>query len=58
MTITVDYAGKLVLITGGGRGIGLAISTAMAKGVSLDWLTKLMLTWHTFAYFISQPELM
>lgn len=32
MPITVDFTGKLVLVTGGGRGIGLAIATALAKG--------------------------
>ncbi|CAD6579887.1 MAG: hypothetical protein TREMPRED_002602 [Tremellales sp. Tagirdzhanova-0007] len=32
MPITIDFKGKLVLITGGGRGIGLAIATALAKG--------------------------
>lgn len=32
MPITLDYTGKLVVITGGGRGIGLAITTALAKG--------------------------
>jgi len=32
MPITLDYSGKLVVITGGGRGIGLAITTALAKG--------------------------
>jgi NAD(P)-dependent dehydrogenase (short-subunit alcohol dehydrogenase family) len=31
MPITLDYAEKLVVVTGGGRGIGLAITTALAK---------------------------
>ncbi|WWC70451.1 uncharacterized protein I206_104402 [Kwoniella pini CBS 10737] len=31
MTVTIDYKGKIVFITGGGRGIGLAITTAFAK---------------------------
>lgn len=34
MPITIDFKGKLVLVTGGGRGIGLAITTALAKGES------------------------
>ena len=34
MSITLDYKGKLVLVTGGGRGIGLAITTALAKGTA------------------------
>ena len=38
MPITIDFKGKLVLITGGGRGIGLAIATALAKGLSLSGL--------------------
>lgn len=32
MPITLDFSGKLVLVTGGGRGIGAAISKALAKG--------------------------
>jgi hypothetical protein len=32
MPITLDFTGKLVLVTGGGRGIGAAISKALAKG--------------------------
>ncbi|ODO05045.1 hypothetical protein I350_05658 [Cryptococcus amylolentus CBS 6273] len=31
MPFTIDFSNKLVLITGGGRGIGLAISTALAQ---------------------------
>ncbi|ODN77310.1 cytoplasmic protein [Cryptococcus wingfieldii CBS 7118] len=31
MPLTIDFSNKLVLITGGGRGIGLAISTALAQ---------------------------
>ncbi|ODN98963.1 hypothetical protein I350_07112 [Cryptococcus amylolentus CBS 6273] len=31
MPLTIDFRNKLVLITGGGRGIGLAISTALAQ---------------------------
>lgn len=32
MPLSIDFAGKLVLITGGGRGIGLAITEAIAEG--------------------------
>lgn len=31
MTITLDYSAKLILITGGGRGIGYAIARALAS---------------------------
>ncbi|WWC89568.1 uncharacterized protein L201_004492 [Kwoniella dendrophila CBS 6074] len=31
MPVTIDYSGKIVFITGGGRGIGLAITTAFAR---------------------------
>jgi len=34
MPLSIDFAGKLVLITGGGRGIGLAITEAIAEGQS------------------------
>lgn len=30
--ISLDLSGKLILVTGGGRGIGLAISRAVAEG--------------------------
>lgn len=36
MPITIDYSGKLVLITGGGRGIGHAIAKALAKGTGVQ----------------------
>lgn len=32
MPVTLDFSGKLVLVTGGGRGIGWAITKALAKG--------------------------
>jgi NAD(P)-dependent dehydrogenase (short-subunit alcohol dehydrogenase family) len=32
MPIILDFSGKLVLVTGGGRSIGLAIARAIAKG--------------------------
>ncbi|WVQ74147.1 hypothetical protein IAR50_003739 [Cryptococcus sp. DSM 104548] len=31
MPLTIDFSNKLVLVTGGGRGIGLAITTALAQ---------------------------
>lgn len=34
MPLSIDFTGKLVLITGGGRGIGLAITNAIAEGKS------------------------
>ena len=34
MPLSIDFSGKLVLITGGGRGIGLAITNAIAEGKS------------------------
>lgn len=34
MPIAVDFAKKLAVVTGGGRGIGLAITTALARGES------------------------
>lgn len=32
MPISIDFSGKLVLLTGGGRGIGLGIARALAQG--------------------------
>lgn len=32
MPLTLDFTNKLVLVTGGGRGIGWAITNSLAKG--------------------------
>jgi sorbose reductase len=43
MPITLDFSGKLVLITGGGRGIGWAIVKALAAGESMPALIGLLI---------------
>jgi NAD(P)-dependent dehydrogenase (short-subunit alcohol dehydrogenase family) len=50
MPITLDFSGKLVVVTGGGRGIGAAISKALAKGASpvLRAQEPLALKWTCF----------
>jgi NAD(P)-dependent dehydrogenase (short-subunit alcohol dehydrogenase family) len=43
--ISLDFKQKLVLVTGGGRGIGLAITRAIAEGESTKTAKKLELTY-------------
>jgi NADP-dependent 3-hydroxy acid dehydrogenase YdfG len=46
MPLSIDFSGKLVLITGGGRGIGLAITEALAVGKYMSPLSRTPTTVH------------
>jgi hypothetical protein len=41
MPLSIDFSSKLVLITGGGRGIGLAITEALAEGACMPHLAEI-----------------
>lgn len=47
MPLSIDFSNKLVLITGGGRGIGLAITEALAEGKYMSPLSKTSTTFHS-----------
>jgi sorbose reductase len=52
MPLSIDFSGKLVLITGGGRGIGLAITEALAEGADLSHLSRTPTPFHSsLTYF-------